>query len=102
MEAVDIVEALNQYHEEQGIGGQFILQKKVELNETVKAYKTYEYIVWFIKGKDKVRAATVSYTGRGVTDKEEETINKLLSTNLTKVLFKFVSSNDYAKIVYGI
>lgn len=102
MEAVDIVEALNQYHEEQGIGGQFVLQKSVEPNETVKAYKKFEFIVWFVKDKIKTRAVTVRFTGRVVSDKDIESANRTLCISLTKMLFKFVSSNDYAKIVYGV
>lgn len=102
MEAVDIVEALNQYHEGQGIGGQFVLQKSVEPNETVKAYKKFEFIVWFVKDKIKTRVVTVGFTGRVVSDREAELADKHLCISLSKALFKFISSNDYAKIVYGV
>lgn len=102
MEAADIVEALNQYHEEQGIGGQFVLHKTIEPNETVKAYKRFEFIVWFIKDKNKIRTVTVSFTGRVVSDREAELADKHLCISLSKALFKFISSNDYAKIVYGV
>lgn len=102
MEAIDIVEALNQHHEQLGLDGQFILHESIEPNETVKAYKTICFTVWFKKGNNKVRAIIVSSTGRLVTDRELDTANKTMNIELTKEIFKFISGNNYMKIVYGI
>lgn len=103
MEAVDIVEALNQYHEEQGVGGQFVLQKKLEPNGTVKAYKELTFILWYINDKkSKVEVLRVNVINRMVSDKEIEFITKQVTTKLLVLIMKFLSSNDYSKLVYGV
>ena len=87
MEAVDIVEALNQFHEKLAgeIGGQFVLQKSLLPDESFKAYKKLSLVVWYVKGSSKEITIT----------------NKEACTELAKVMLDFVAGNDYASLIYG-
>ena len=89
MDAVGIVEILNTKLEvmkcKKGI--HFILQKKINNNSFSKAYKTYEYILWYVNGKEKVRTFTLNHTARVVTEKEEENINKEMENKLLMNIF---------------
>lgn len=103
MEAVDIVEALNQFHEKLAseAGGQFVLQKSLLPDESFKAYKKLSLIVWYVKGSSKVRALQVNKVSRMTSDKEIAITNKEACTELAKVMLDFVAGNDYVSLVYG-
>lgn len=103
MEAVDIVEALNQFHEKLAseVGGQFVLQKSLLPNESFKAYKKLSLIVWYAKGSSKVRALQVNKVSRMTSDKEIAIANKEVCTELVKMMLDFVAGNDYASLIYG-
>lgn len=103
MEAVDIVEALNQFHEKLGkTGGQFVLQKSLLPDENFKAYKKLSLVVWYVNGSSKVRALQVNKVARMTGDKEIATAHKEACTELTKIMLDFVSGNDYASLIYGV
>ena len=103
MEAVDIVEALNQFHEKLAgeIGGQFVLQKSLLPDESFKAYKKLSLVVWYMKGSSKVKALQVNKVSRMTSDKEIAIANKEVCTELAKIMLEFVAGNDYASLVYG-
>lgn len=103
MEAVDIVEALNQFHEKLAseVGGQFVLQKSLLPDESFKAYKKLSLIVCYVKGSSKVRALQVNKVSRMTSDKEIAIANKEVCTELAKIMLDFVAGNDYASLVYG-
>lgn len=103
MEAVDIVEALNQFHEKLAgeIGGQFVLQKSLLPDESFKAYKKLSLVVWYVKGSSKVKALQVNIVSRMTSDKEIAIANKEVCTELAKIMLDFVAGNDYASLVYG-
>lgn len=104
MEAVDIVEALNQFHEKLAgkIGGQFVLQKSLLPDESFKAYKKLSLIVWYVNGSNKLRALQVDKVARMISDKEIAIAHKEACTELTKIMLDFVSGNDYASLIYGV
>lgn len=103
MEAVDIVEALNQFHEKLAgeIGGQFVLQKSLLPDKSFKAYKKLSLVVWYVKGSSKVKALQVNIVSRMTSDKEIAIANKEACTELAKVILDFVAGNDYVSLVYG-
>ena len=103
MEAVDIVEALNQFHEKLAgeIGGQFVLQKSLLPDESFKAYKKLSLVVWYVKGSSKVKALQVNIVSRMTNNKEIAITNKEACTELVKVILDFVAGNDYVSLVYG-
>ena len=70
MEAVDIVEALNQFHEKLAgeVGGQFVLQKSLLPDESFKAYKKLSLVVWYVNGSSKLRALQVNKVSRLTSD----------------------------------
>lgn len=103
MEAVDIVEALNQFHEKLAgeIGGQFVLQKSLLPDESFKAYKKLSLVVWYVKDSSKVKALQVNIVSRMTSDKEIAIAHKEACTELAKVMLDFVAGNDYVSLVYG-
>lgn len=103
MEAVDIVEALNQFHEKLAseVGGQFVLQKSLLPDESFKAYKKLSLVVWYVKDSSKVKALQVNKISRMISDKEIAIAHKEACTELAKIMLDFVAGNDYASLVYG-
>lgn len=104
MEAVDIVEALNQFHEKLAgeVGGQFVLQKSLLPDESFKAYKKLSLVVWYVRdANNKTKALQVNKVSRMTSDKEIAIANKEVCTELTKVMLDFVAGNDYASLIYG-
>ena len=103
MEAADIVEALNQFHEKLAgeVGGQFVLQKSLLPDESFKAYKKLSLVVWYVKDSSKVKALQVNIVSRMTSDKEIAIAHKEACTELAKVMLDFVAGTDYASLVYG-
>ena len=104
MEAVDIVEALNQFHEKTvgKTGGHFVLQKSLLPDENFKAYKKLSLIVWYVNGSSKIRTLQVNKVARMTGDKETAMAYNEAYTELTKIMLDFVSGNDYASLIYGV
>lgn len=103
MEAADIVEALNQFHEKSAgkAGGQFVLQKSLLPDESFKAYKKLSLVVWYVNGSSKLGALQVSKVARMTSDREIAAAYREACTELTRTMLDFVSGNDYVSLVYG-
>ena len=102
----NIVEGLNRFIEikrfEKKIfdNGHIVLHKTITPNPTMKAYKTYEASLWFVKDGNKYRVVTAKYCTR-VIDGHDDEIKRLLEIELSKALFTFVTSDKMEEIVNG-
>lgn len=103
MEAVEIIEGLNQYVEEKygNSAGYFIVHKTIEVNPTVKAYKTYSTEVWYVnyKSKEKLSVIKVSTTARVTTDAEEAKITSKMSTLLSNHVVGFIYEGGLKELI---
>lgn len=92
MDAIGIVEVLNNKLESMKCkkGIHFILHKKIDSNSFSKAYKTYEYVLWYINGKERIKTLRMEHTARVVTEKEEEKTIKELENQLLMSIFNLL------------
>lgn len=95
MNAVGIVEALNKKFESDGCkkGVHFILHKKISANSTMKAYKEYDYTLWYINEGKKYQATRIVHTARVVTEKEEENIVNYMEEALLMRVFSILQDS---------
>lgn len=106
MRIEDIVEALNLHIEYKrkllniNSSGHVVLQKTIKVNPTFKAYKEYEYILWFVKSKYKCALIRVKETAK-VIDGLEEAINRRLNIELGKQIFNLIDSNLFKQVIQG-
>lgn len=106
MRVEDIIEGLNKHIEERrkalsiNTKGHLVLQKNNTPHPTFKAYKEYNYYVWFVKGNKKYKVITVSITDK-VVEGHEETILRKLDVELCKTILSFIDSFMYEAIVKG-
>ena len=106
MKAEDIIEGLNRHIEEKrkGLGysvkGHLILQKTNKPHPIMKAYKEYNYFLWFINNGKKHIVCQVSMTDRVLTGQEDVIIRKM-NIELCKTIFSFIGSFMYDKIIKG-
>lgn len=106
MEAVEIVEGLNQYVEEKfgNNSGYFIVHKTIEINPTVKAYKTYSTEVWYVnhKSKQKLSVIKVNATSKVTTDAEEARVISKMNTLLSYHIVGFIYEGGLKEVIeYG-
>lgn len=106
MKAEDIVEGLNRHIEdkrsEKGITSKshLVLQRAVKTHPTFKAYKIYENILWFIKGRNKYKVITFDYTAR-VFEGHESPVQNHINIELCRLIFNWMSTDSYEKIIRG-
>lgn len=106
MKTEDIVEALNLYIEYKrkslniNSSGHVVLQRTVKINPTFKAYKEYEYILWFVKSSHKYALIRVKETAK-VIDGQEEAVNRRLNIELGKQIFNLVDSELFKQVIQG-
>lgn len=89
MDATEIIKVLNKEFEIDNQSNKifFILQKKIIPN-SIKAYKTYEYTLWYINDKTKYKATRMEHTARVVTEKEEADMIKYMDSQLLHYIFR--------------
>ena len=106
MKAEDIIEGLNRHIEtkRQSLSivttGHLVLQRSMKPHQTFKAYKEYEYVLWFIKGSKKYRVITLKYTAK-VLDGQEESLLRELNVKLSELIFDWIGSSFYEDVVKG-
>lgn len=106
MRAEDIVEGLNRHIEdkrsERGITskGHLVLQRTIEPHPTFKAYKSCNAVLWFVKGTKKYSVAVISHTAK-VLEGQEESIQQYMNIELCHLIFNWVGSNFYEKVIKG-
>lgn len=107
MKLEDIIEGLNRHIENKRknlgidpIQGHLILQKTVKPHDTFKAYKEYNFTIWFIKGRERFRVLTLSHVAR-IIDGHEEALMKEITIILSEMIFNWMGSNFYEQVVKG-
>lgn len=106
MKAEDIIEGLNRSIEDKREAlkikttGHLVLQKSVKPHQTFKAYKEYEFVIWFVKSGKKYRVITVKETAK-VLDGQEETIMREMNVKLSRLIFNWIGSDFYEQIIKG-
>lgn len=107
MKTEDIVEGLNRHIEEQRVKrniishGHLVFQLSITPYNTIKAYKKYEAVVWFVKDKLKHRVLTIVQVAK-VIEGEDKHIIKILNIEMSKMMFSFVGTEAYNQIIEGI
>ena len=106
MKAEDIIEGLNKHIEDQRsvkhilTKGHLVLQRIITTNPTFKAYKTYEAIIWFVKGKERYKVLELKHTAK-VLDGQEEKIERDVNIELCHYIFNWVDSDYYNQVIEG-
>lgn len=106
MRVEDIIEGLNKHIEYKrellGVSttGHLVLQKSSNPHPTFKAYKEYNYSVWFIKRGKKYRVITVNIVDK-VLEGKEETMIRRMNIELCTNIFNLIGSEIYNQIVNG-
>lgn len=102
MDATGIVEELNNLIEslECKKGVYFILHKKI-VPSSIKAYKEYDYTLWYINGKNKYQVTRIFHTARAVTEKEENCTIKYMETQLLQRIFSIIKDTKFLEMING-
>ena len=106
MKAEDIIEGLNRSIEDKRNAlkikttGHLVLQRTVKPHQTFKAYKEYEFVIWFVKGGKKYRIITVKETAK-VIDGQEETMIRRMNVELSRLIFNWIDSDFYEQVING-
>ena len=106
MRIEDMVEGLNKYIEEIRVqrkiitDGHLVFQLTIAPHETIKAYKKYEAIVWFVEYGNKYRVATVKQVVK-VIDGEDKFIMRIINIEMSKLLFSLINKEEFQQIIEG-
>lgn len=107
MKLEDIIEGLNRHIEGRRknlgidpIQGHLVLQKTIKPHSTFKAYKEYNFTIWFVKGRDRFVVLMINHVAR-VVDGHEETLMKEMTIRLSEMIFNWMGSNFYEQVVKG-
>lgn len=106
MKAEDIIEGLNSHIEDRretdniSTRGHLVLQRVIVPNPAFKAYKSYEAILWFIKGNKKYRVITVKKTAK-ILEGQEEMINREMNIELSHLIFNWIGTENYKQVIMG-
>lgn len=106
MRIEEMVEGLNRHIEEIRVNrgletnGYLVFQLSITPHGTIKAYKKYEAIVWFVKNGLKYRVATVCQVSK-VIDGEDKFIMRSINIDMSKILFSLVSKKAFQQIIEG-
>lgn len=101
-----MIEGLNKYVETVRVqkriitDGHLVFQLTITPHETIKAYKKYEAVVWFVKDGNKHRVAVVRQVAK-VIEGEDKFIMKVINIELSKVLFSIINTKMFQEIVEG-
>lgn len=99
MEINDIVKILNRFHESVYKDKSFyVLQKTAVRSGVAGAYKRYTWILWFIsESGEKLRAYTVVYTARVVSDTEKKDIEALMTERMLEGIYGIIYNGGVFK-----
>lgn len=107
MKLENIIEGLNRHIEGRRknlgidpIQGHLVLQKTIKPHGTFKAYKEYNFTIWFVKGRDRFVVLMINHVAR-VVDGHEETLMKEMTIRLSEMIFNWMGSNFYEQVVKG-
>lgn len=106
MRIEEMVEGLNRYIEEERINrgidlySHLVFQLSISSHDTIKAYKKYEAVVWFVKSGLKYRVATVNQVAK-VVDGEDKHIMRVINIDMSKLLFSLINKKAFQQIIEG-
>lgn len=106
MRIEEMVEGLNRYIEEERINrgidlySHLVFQLSISSHDTIKAYKKYEAVVWFVKSGLKYRVATVNQIAK-VVDGEDKHIMRVINIDMSRILFSLINKKAFQQIVEG-
>lgn len=101
-----IIESLNNHIKEKRAessspdNGYLVLQKIIKPNEKFPAYKEYEYIVWNIHNKERIKVFDVKHTEK-VLNGDDKNMVKYLRLKLTDAILNWVHTQDYNDLLDG-
>lgn len=102
MNAHNFITVLNEEFEANKSKAHFVLLRKTTYSAVSKAYKEYEYTLYYIIGKSKYTVTTINHTARVVTDKEEENVQTYMAEQLLHRIFSlFQDTENYHKMLNG-
>lgn len=106
MRIEEMVEGLNRYIEEERVNrgidlySHLVFQLSISSHDTIKAYKKYEAVVWFVKSGLKYRVATVNQVAK-VVDGEDKHIMRVINIDMSKMLFSLINKKAFQQIIEG-
>ena len=105
MKLEDIIEDLNRYlHDTRNElkienKGHFVLHKQIIPSERIKAYKEFDYTLWYIEGRHKGRSLTLKEVHRAIQG--DDRIVECVDNKFIQGLFMFIRSEEFDKILKG-
>lgn len=106
MKIEEMVEGLNRHIDEQRLKrnilscSHLVFQLSITPHSTIKAYKKYEAIVWFVNSGLKYRVATVQQIAQ-VTEGKDDYILRVINIDMSKALFSLIGTKAYQEIIEG-
>lgn len=97
-----IVEAFNTFIENKygKDSGFFILKKTIIPHSTIKAYKHYDYCIYYHNKANKC-IIRFNYTDRVVTEEDKYTVEKIMTKKLILSLYELVDNKLLEDIING-
>ena len=105
MKIEDIIESLNTHIDNKrrelniNATGHLVLHKVIEPHPTFKAYKKYSYNIWCISST-KNKILEFNYMSRVISGLEDN-LRNMLDMKLATLLFDWIGSDSYKKVVNG-
>ena len=106
MKSEDIIEGLNRHietkrkDEDIKATGHLVLQKEIIPHSSFKAYKIYEYTLWFTQKGKSYKVIMLQHTAK-VLDGQEENMNREMNIMFSELLFNWIRSDYYMDIING-
>ena len=106
MTGEDIIEILNRNIESKRrenkieATGHLVLLRNIRVNNTFKAYKTYEATIYFVSKRKKYKVLNCTLTAK-VLDGQEERMKEDIDICLLDNIFNFIQTEYYNQIVRG-
>lgn len=94
MDATGIVEVLNKRFEAMKCkkGIHFILHKRID-SKPIKAYKEYNFTLWYVNGDNKYPVTNITHISRVVTESEKNNAIKYMEEQLLMNIYSLLLDN---------
>lgn len=101
MSIYDIINQLELLINENNKGKSLVLHRNMQQSPVVPVYKRFNYTLYLIKGKEKVRLIEKSFMDKCPVEKLEEIWNKQ-DILFTFCLLQWMGTDEYKNLRYGI
>ena len=104
MNGEDIIQVLNRNIESRRkqdkieATGHLVLLRNITINQSFKAYKTYEATVYFVSKRKKYKVLNCSLTAK-VLEGQEEKMKEDMDIHLIDNIFNFIQTEYYNQII---